>query len=236
MLSTKKDTTDRDSRIASVWPFLIGQCTRFCRSLSPTHRAAYEVEDVLHEIWIELAVRDREWNPEKSQYISFAGMIAYRVMSELRDKAPLVSSATNSKKRLKKYEEQLEGDALTQQQIQTIEDIKRLSHGFVSIERSPFCIQQKICGYSTPLSEMINHENYMVSYNAILECIATKLTIQESLVIGLVCGVLGAKHTIHEYAFKSGKSVDEVKKIKRIAMRKIREHIKGAKKKVALNG
>jgi len=90
----------RDERIASVGPIIIKIAYRFWSDLSPREQANFDIEDLMLEIWIELAVKDEKYDARRAQYTTFAARVAESRLRTLRRKTRTVELPRYSERKL----------------------------------------------------------------------------------------------------------------------------------------
>ena len=94
-------TLSRDDRVRSVGPLLINKAYAYWERLTPREKANYSVEDVILELWAEIASKDEYYDPLRGRYTTFAMNLAHKYLSELRNRMRTVHSPRNAEGRLK---------------------------------------------------------------------------------------------------------------------------------------
>ena len=100
-LGTPIEDMTRDERIASVGPLVIDIVKRWYRGLMTREKCNYDMDDLLAEIWVEIAIKDAMYNPECGKYTTYAAMLTNRKLGEMRNYMRTVHSPKNSSCRMK---------------------------------------------------------------------------------------------------------------------------------------
>lgn len=115
-------------RINSVIPHTVKSLHVFISRLRPGDQAAFDFPDLLQEMWITLWIRDKDFDPAKGKYITFAAMIVHQKLSEIRNRWNLVKGPRNTAALLRDSETESNDDAelervrRTTREISPIED------------------------------------------------------------------------------------------------------------------
>lgn len=208
-------------RIRSIWPFLVTKVLEFERTLSPRQRANFDAEDACQELWLQLAVRDHKFDPERSQYVNYAGAIIDRELSGIRDRASTVEAPRNASCRLKEYRQQTAEGTISDRCRKTFADIDRLGTAGQSVD-----VLKR-----DPLNELGPEEAAAVSEassnarDALLQSIS-RLSHIESRVLTNLWGLFGREpKNLFWIAWDMKKSREEVARIKDRAIAKIKQYL-----------
>lgn len=94
-------TLTRDERLASVGPLIIDRAKLFWLNLSSREQANYDLEDIVLEVWAELASKDHLYSPERGRYTTYTMDLAWKFLSGLRNIMRTVHAPRNADSRLK---------------------------------------------------------------------------------------------------------------------------------------
>jgi hypothetical protein len=214
-----------NERIGSVWLYLVRRANKFVKTLRPYEQSNFDVEDVLMELYVTLAEKDAKWEPDRGRYITFAGKIADRALTDIRDRSRTVESPRNSSCRMRDYQAQEEAGTLTDRRLKTFDDVRRSSGEYehISVAR-----QGETGDYREPSVPPDDHEERederMVKDAVTWGLMA--LTTFEARCLGEYAGLWGRQQrTIAEIARRTGRSKDAVKKARDSANDKIRRRL-----------
>ncbi len=214
-------TRTPEERIQSIWPFIINQARRFADSLHPRERCNNDAEDAISEIWLALRERDHKWDPAKGEYISFAGPIIHNCLYRLREESRTVPSPRNTSCRLRSYREADEMGTLSEAQAKTREDIHRTISGTCHFEGADPALPAR----TTVAEEVETNEHYELHAEAMRQAVES-LTLSEAAIVGFIHGLWGnEKKPISQIARESGRTSDQVRRIKHRAYSKILEFL-----------
>lgn len=97
-------TATFDERVASAWGYLVVITRRFSeKRMTARERANCDFDDMMHAILIELIEKDHRFDVTRGvKYVTFATMLAQKVLLACKDRAHTVQCPTNSATRLKR--------------------------------------------------------------------------------------------------------------------------------------
>lgn len=172
-------------RLASVWPFIVGQTMRFHSRMKPQEAAVFDIEDILHEIAAEVLLKNDKWDPKRGTYTAFVGRIMKNAMLGIRERSHTVQSPRNSTCRTKEYASERDKGELTPARERTWNDILRT---FGDAEDA-YEFDIPVCDTDVP-EEVQSRDTDESLTNAICESLAV-LDPMESLVVGSHYGLWG---------------------------------------------
>lgn len=113
-------TATFESRLRSIWRYLVKNVGRFSLTMKPCERAVISVEDMIQDVAIGLAQKDHLWDPARGRYSTFATMVMRSVLSGSRERARTVAGPCNSHARLEGYRQKDAAGELTSSMRQTM--------------------------------------------------------------------------------------------------------------------
>lgn len=222
---------DTEARIRSIWPFLVGRAQSFQSTLKPRERVNTDIEDTISALYIALVEKDKDWEPARGKYITFAGVVIEREFCSIRDKARTVHSPRNSSGRLKEYKEEEADGTISPRRMKTFHDIRRTAEGMSGIGSGTNNDQES--GFEhvpsvdiTPDKIAAENETLASYRQAVLSVTANVLNPTEARVIGLLWGLWGKDvETVFRVSWITGMSQEDVQRTKVRACSKIRRHL-----------
>lgn len=192
-----------DARVASVWIFLIKLARNYHGRLSDAERAGTEIDDLLADLWITLREKDEMWNPSRGRFITFAGAIARRRLSDLRDQSRLVRSPNNCLSKIREYK--AEGG--------TDSPRKRATFAAIMATRAEFA---EVSEFSVVDGEHDSDSRYPLEGDAkdlVLRAVA-KLNPYQAAALGQTAGLFGGRRaSLAVVAKRLGVSKDRVRRL-----------------------
>lgn len=214
-------TATVQDRIKSVWPFLVREVLKFSETLKPRSLAAFDVEDVLTELWIVLAEKDEKWNPDRGPYINFAGKVISNELHAIRDRSHTVKAPRNSACRIKEYESEEDEGSLTSRRRKTLGDIRRVMGDHEPVENH----ESIATGEDETTATVERREELRLISDAVLKALMG-LTAEEADVIGKSFGLWNQKPLpLEEIAQRRGRGIDAIKKAKLRGEAKLRRRL-----------
>lgn len=212
----------REARIKSIWPFLVRRVLNFSKTLKPRERVNFDCDDVVNELWAAIAEKDCLWSADRGKYITFAAVIIDRELCAIRDKSRTVQSPRNSSCRMKKYRGMQEDGSISSRCRQTAADIARTGENSADIN-DKWGIESQAA--SSPASALETQEAASENLSLIKGAVR-QLEPFEAQVLGRFSGLWGQQpESLWMIAFRCGREVNEVRRVKDRAVRKIREHL-----------
>lgn len=210
----EESTADFDSRLASVWPFLIGVTRKFVAGLPAREKTLIDVDDALSEIWLKLRQCEAagKWEPSRGRYITFASAVASRKLCDLRDAALTVKGPANCRSKLRQY--WIAEDTLSPRKYRTY-------RATIAACANPLPI--------TPISSVQEETRHQCEEDdevrRLLEVVMRRLTPYESVVVGYSVGLFGRKRLpMRRIAAKLRMTVEDCSLLLHEAQVKIRWH------------
>ena len=108
------DPDSRDGRIAKVMPLLVRHANSFRESLKPRERGQFALDDVIQELWIELIDKDKYFDPSRSKYITYANMVAWQKLAEIRNRWHVVPGPRDTAAQLRSSDDEPKTEAIRQ--------------------------------------------------------------------------------------------------------------------------
>jgi hypothetical protein len=213
-----------ESRIQSIWPFIVKRVLSFQSTLKAIERANCDAEDTLTELWIALREKDRLWSPDRGKYITFAGVVIDRELCAIRDRARTVHSPRNSSCRLKEYRAEEADGTISARRRKTFDDIRRTSEGIQPIVE-PATTSARTLGEDHDADALTSQEERHESIDA-LKAAIKRLTAFEARVVGKMAGLWGqAPQSVWRIAWEAQRDPSEVRRAYSRAWRKIKVHL-----------
>ncbi len=112
-------------RIRSIWPLLVRTVLQFHSRLRGRRRINYDPEDILSHLYLLLLERDRDWDPDRGLYFSFAYRCVSHELEHIRERASTVQAVHNARNRAAGYEEDRAAGRLTDTKARTLERLQQ---------------------------------------------------------------------------------------------------------------
>jgi hypothetical protein len=77
---------DATRRIMGVMPFIVKLAKGWLRRLPAFHRAQFDLEDVLQELWAELLHKSRYYDPARAAFTTFTAMVVGQHLQDIGDR------------------------------------------------------------------------------------------------------------------------------------------------------
>jgi DNA-directed RNA polymerase specialized sigma subunit len=218
--------SDVNTRIQSIWPFMVRRVIRFYKSLKPREKANCDIEDLLLELCAMLIENDKHWDIGRGRYITFAGKLIAHELLAVRDRSRTVHSPRNASSRIKEYKASAEEGTLSERRRETFEQLSRTIDNIKAMPNTDLGLH-----YEDDRLEDVDQRDLDANAKKLLAKAIKRLPPAESLVVGWSSGLWGSGYCTHEeIAKKLQRDVEEVREMKAAAYAKIRWYINARRK------
>ncbi len=214
-------SADFNQRVGAIWKFLVKKIMQFQGTMVPRERAAFDPEDTLQTLYLELRDRDAKWDPERGRYITFASEVIAHEFTRIREHSRTVKAPRNAYARLSEYEISSANGTLSARSAIVAGKVRSV----VSAQES--WTESDASNLTTEESEeeSSKSERRALARAAVLQSMGV-LTALESVILGHRYGLWGkAERTDRQIASATGNTVADIRAAARSAEGKLKERL-----------
>jgi len=101
-----------EERFDAIARYVVSHVKTFFFALSPEGKISYELDDIVTEVWVELAQKNHLYRPELGNYLAWANTLIRNLLIDLRERSRCIRMPTNASTVFRRSEVQQEAGTL----------------------------------------------------------------------------------------------------------------------------